>query len=89
MRLKLAKSASREVQSLSNEAMLIAYFLRVRAAFFAEREREAAERLAAALRAWRDSAFLDAALRPSRLSALEVARERLADFFPLEALIPS
>ena len=51
MRLKLAKSASREVQSLSNEEMLIAYFLRVRAAFFAEREREAAERLAAALRA--------------------------------------
>jgi hypothetical protein len=28
-----------------------AYFLRVRAAFFAERDREAAERLAAALRA--------------------------------------
>ena len=38
------------------------HFLRVVAAFLAEREREAAERLAAALRAWRDSAVFDAAL---------------------------
>lgn len=38
------------------------HFLRVAAAFFAEREREAAERLAAALRAWRDKAFLDSAV---------------------------
>ena len=64
------------------------YFLRVAAAFLAAREREAAERLAAALRAWRESAFLDAALRPSRLSAARVARERLADFLPLLVLFP-
>jgi hypothetical protein len=62
--------------------------LRVAAAFLAEREREAAERLAAALRACRDSAFVDAALRPSRLSARKVARERVADFSPLPALFP-
>jgi len=53
----------------------------VAAAFFAAREREAAERFFAALRACRDNALLDAALRPSRLSALEVACERLVDFF--------
>ena len=64
------------------------YFFRVRAAFFAEREREAAERLAAALRAWRDSASFDAALCPSRLSAREVARERFADVLVLLALFP-
>ena len=57
------------------------YFFRVAAAFFAAREREAAERFFAALRACRDNARLDAALRPSLLRAPEVARERLADFF--------
>src|SRR6266581_6973899 len=55
------------------------YFLRVLAAFLAAREREAAERLAAALRACRDNDFLEAAACPSRLSAPRVARERLAD----------
>src|SRR5881394_3796306 len=68
--------------SLDCHPILKGHFLRVAAAFFAEREREAAERLAAALRACRDSAFLDAALCPSRLSAREVARERFAYFFP-------
>jgi len=43
------------------------YFFLVVAARLAAREREAAERLAAAARACRDSAFLDAALCPSRL----------------------
>ena len=57
------------------------YFLRVAAAFLAEREREAAERFAAAVRAWRDNAVLEAALRPSRLRAARVARERLVDVF--------
>jgi hypothetical protein len=49
---------------------------RVRAAFLAEALREAADRRRAALFAWRDSAFRDAALRPSRFSARSVARER-------------
>jgi hypothetical protein len=55
----------------------------------AERERDAAERFFAAVRACRDSAFRDAALCPSRFNAFDVARERfddLADFFPLFAL---
>jgi hypothetical protein len=43
----------------------------------AARERDAAERLAAAVRACRDRAFLDAALCPSRLSAFKIAREGL------------
>src|SRR5882724_1302898 len=71
--------------SLDCHPILKGHFLRVTAAFLAEREREAAERLAAALRACRDSAFLEAALRPSRLSAFKVARERLADGFFLAA----
>lgn len=49
------------------------------AAFFAAAERLDAERLAAALRACFDSDFFDAAECPSRLSALVVARERLAE----------
>lgn len=66
------------------------YFFLVTAAFFAEREREAAERFAAALRACRDSAVLDAALLPSRLSTRDIARERFADvFFGLFALLRS
>ena len=65
------------------------YFFRVLAAFLAEREREAAERLAAALRAWRDNAFLETALLPSRLSALKVARERFTEGFFLAAFFLS
>jgi len=68
--------------------ILKAHFLRVAAAFLPEREREAAERLAAALRAWRDSAVLDAALWPSRTSLRLDARERLADTFPFPVLRP-
>src|SRR5262252_2495174 len=59
------------------------YFFRVRAAFFAARERDAADLFLAALRAWRESARFEAALRPSRIKACEVARERLADFLAL------
>jgi len=60
------------------------YFFRVFAAFFAERERDAAERFFAALRAWLDNASFEAALRPSFLSAFRDARERLVEvFFPL------
>src|SRR5436190_7398875 len=59
------------------------HFFRVLAAFFAEREREAADLFFAALRAWRDNARFEAALCPSRFNAREVARERLADFFAL------
>ena len=55
----------------------------MRAAFFADLERDAAERFFAALRAWRESASFDAALRPSRFSACKVACERLADFLAL------
>ena len=54
----------------------------------AEREREAAERLAAAPRACRDRALLDAALWPSRLSARKLARDRFDDFASLLALFP-
>jgi hypothetical protein len=38
------------------------YFFLVAAAFFAARERDAAERFFAAVRAWRERAFRDAAL---------------------------
>src|SRR5437588_2411260 len=72
----------------SPRSMPANHFLRVAAAFFADREREAADRFLAALRAWRESARFEAALRPSRFSAREVARERLADFFVL-LLFPS
>src|SRR5215471_10285811 len=48
---------------------------RVRAAFFAARERLAALRLLATRLAWRDKAFLEAERRLSRLSALRTARE--------------
>ncbi len=53
----------------------------MRAAFFAAAERERAERRLAARFAWRDSAFFDADLRLSRLSAPLVARERLREGF--------
>jgi hypothetical protein len=49
---------------------------RVLAAFRAAALREAADRRRAALFAWRDSAFGDAALRPSRFSLRREARER-------------
>ena len=63
---------------------------RVRAAFFADRERDAAERFFAAVRAWRDNASFEAALRPYFLSAFRVARERLVEaFFPLFAFLRS
>jgi hypothetical protein len=52
---------------------------RVRAAFFAARERLAALRLLAARLAWRDKAFREAARRLSRLSAPRTARERFGD----------
>jgi hypothetical protein len=52
---------------------------RVLAAFRAAALREAADRRRAALFAWRDSAFGDAALRPSRFSLRREARERRGD----------
>ena len=58
---QLATKARRPAPYLSCH-LTAPYFFRVAAAFFAAREREAAERLAATLRACRDSAFLDAAL---------------------------
>src|SRR2546423_1404798 len=63
--------------------MLRYYFFRVLAAFFAARDRAAAGRFFAALCAWRESARFEAALRPSRFSACDVARERFADFLAL------
>jgi hypothetical protein len=65
------------------EAFGVCYFFLLAAAFFAERDREAAERFFAALRACRESAVFDAALRPSRFSAFNVARERFDDFLLL------
>ena len=64
----------------------VAHFFLVAAAFFAERERDAAERFFAALRAWRERASFEAALWPSRFKAFRVARERFAEGrFPLFA----
>ena len=51
----------------------------VRAAFLAEADRWAGLRFRAAERACLESAFFDAAARPSRLSALSAACERLRD----------
>jgi hypothetical protein len=51
----------------------------VRAARRAEAERSAAVRFRAVERACRDSAFLDAAARPSRFNARSVALERRRD----------
>ena len=61
---------------------------RVAAAFFADLDRAAFDRRAAAVRAWRDNDCLDAALWPSRLSAPDVARERLADGLAFWGLLP-
>jgi hypothetical protein len=52
---------------------------RVRAAFFAVRERAALPRRRAAVRACRDKARCDAARRGSRFNARFVARERVRD----------
>src|SRR6266699_698130 len=68
--------------------MEMVYFLRVAAAFLADREREVLKRLAAALRACRDSACFVAALCPSRLRAFNVARERVVEGLLLEELFP-
>src|SRR5207253_7165639 len=54
-------------------------FFRVRAAFFAAAERWADVRFRATEWACRESAFLEAAPRPSRLSAFFVARERVRE----------
>ena len=74
------------VQTTVTELHPKPYFMRVRAAFLAARDREAGDRFAAARRAWRDKASFEAALRPSRFSARRVARERFADFFLVPAL---
>lgn len=52
---------------------------RVRAAFLAEAERSRADRLRAALRAWRARAVLEGAPRLSRRRALVIARERVVE----------
>jgi hypothetical protein len=54
---------------------------RVRAAFCAAAVRSPEVRLFAAVRAWRDSAFGDAAAWPSCFNAVRVARERVGDGF--------
>ena len=77
---------TRLIRSTVGHRLSRGYFLRVAAPFLAEPDREAAERLDAALRAWRDNAFLDAALCPSRLSLANIARERFADLVPLPLL---
>src|SRR5215204_2348825 len=59
------------------------HFFRVRAAFFAELERDAAERFFADVRAWRESASFEAALPPSSFRAFVAACERLVDFLAL------
>ena len=59
-------TASRSTEVLVVSSLNLAnrfnYFLRVFAAFLAARDREAAERFLAALRAWRDKARLEPAL---------------------------
>jgi hypothetical protein len=57
------------------------FVVRVRAAFFATADRSARVRFCAAVRACRESAFLAAALRPSRFNAPVTARERFRDGF--------
>jgi hypothetical protein len=52
---------------------------RVAAARLAASDREAFERRAAALRAWRERASVDPALWPSRLRARNVALERVVE----------
>jgi len=69
-----------QAQILTRTLETAPYFLRVFAAFFAAREREAADLFLAAPRACRESARFEAALRPSRFNARVVARERFADF---------
>lgn len=56
-------------------------FALVFAAFFADADRDAALRFLATLRECEASAVRDAAERPSRLSALRVARDRFAEVF--------
>lgn len=60
----------------------------IRAAFFADADLLAALRRRAADRACFASACGDAALRPSRLRRLSIARERFADVFFLPPLLP-
>jgi hypothetical protein len=55
--------------------------VRVRAAFRALADRDAALRRRAALLAWRDTARFDPAACPSRLNALDEARDRVDDGF--------
>jgi hypothetical protein len=64
----------------------VARAFRVRAAFFAEADRCAGPRFRAAARACLESASFDAAVRPSRLSAVSVACERLRDGLALPLL---
>jgi hypothetical protein len=52
---------------------------RVRAAFLALADRDAAVRFRAAVFAWRETAFFDPALWPSRFKAREEARARVPD----------
>jgi len=61
--------------------LFVTYFLRVAAAFFAARERDAFDLFLAAVVACRESAFFDAALCGSFSSAFNVARERLREVF--------
>jgi hypothetical protein len=80
------KMFTQEVFTQTEPALSPRYFFRVAAAFFAERDREAFDRFLAAARACRESASFEAELRPSRFSALRVARERFVDLVFLPAL---
>ena len=64
-------------------------FRRVRAAFCAAALRAPALRRRAAVRAWRARAGRDAALRPSRRSAREIARDRAAEGLRPRPLLPA
>jgi hypothetical protein len=75
----LGRAKKPEDPSGSSVTLSYLFFVRVRAAFFAAAERWALVRLLAAERACLESAFFEAADRPSRLSAFVIARDRVRD----------
>jgi hypothetical protein len=69
--------------SVGDYFLLVDRRARVRAAFLAAADRDAADRVRAAERAWRASAFPEAVRCGSRFNALRTARARLDDGFRL------
>src|SRR5260370_71742 len=81
------KTPPTAIRIRTTEAGAAGHLFRVASPFFAERERHASARFAAAVRAWPDNAVSDAALWPSPFSFFTIARDRFAHFF-LPGLFP-